>query len=331
MITFWMTEALPLPVTALVGPTLAVLLGVAPVRTVFAPFADPIIFLFIGSFILAEAMFVHRLDRRMAYSALASAWVGRSALRLVMVYASASPVCISMWMSNTATTAMLFPLGLAVLAELGRGPERDRQFEQFAMAMMLVTSFAASIGGIATPVGTPPNLIGKGFLQQAGINISFAGWMALCVPMMIVMMGFVGFWLLVPRARNITLGEDARRAVHEELRKLGPVSVGERNVIIAFVLTVAMWVVPGLLPAAPRVRPSDLAAAQHAVPGVDRGPRRRGVAVSPADRLAGPEIHARPGRRPRGSTGASSCCSAAAWRWGSWRTRPGSRRRSANG
>src|SRR6187455_89485 len=127
MIVLWITEALPLPVTALVGPTLAVLLGVAPAATVFAPFADPIIFLFIGSFILAEAMFVHRLDRRLAYSALASAWVGRSALRLVIVYASVSCV-ISMWMSNTATTAMLFPLGLAVLAELGRGRGRDRQF-----------------------------------------------------------------------------------------------------------------------------------------------------------------------------------------------------------
>ena len=131
----------------------------------------------------------------MAFSALASAWVGRSGFRLVIVYAGVACV-LSMWMSNTATTAMLFPLGLAVLAELGRGRGRDPQFEQFAMAMMLVTSFAASIGGIATPVGTPPNLIGKGFLQQAGMNISFAGWMALCVPMMIVMMVFVGFYLL---------------------------------------------------------------------------------------------------------------------------------------
>ena len=247
MITLWMTEALPLPVTALLGPTLAFLLGVAPLRAVFAPFADPIIFLLIGSFILAEAMFVHRLDRRLAFTALASAWIGRSALRLVIVYASVTCV-LSMWMSNTATTAMLFPLGLAVLAELGRGRPRDRQFEQFAMSMMLVTSFAASIGGIATPVGTPPNLIGKGFLQQAGIDISFAGWMVLGVPMTILMMVFVGFYLLAPRARKITLGEDARRVVHDELRKLGPVSIGERNVLIAFLLTVAMWVVPGLAP-----------------------------------------------------------------------------------
>src|SRR5574338_1406190 len=86
MIVLWVTEALPLPVTALVGPIVAVLLGVAPVRTTFAPFADPIIFLFIGSFMLAEAMFVHRLDRRLAFSALSSRWIGQSALRLVIVY-----------------------------------------------------------------------------------------------------------------------------------------------------------------------------------------------------------------------------------------------------
>ncbi|MCC7186414.1 MAG: anion permease, partial [Acidobacteria bacterium] len=117
MIVFWMTEAIPLAATALLGPTLVVLMGVAPARTAYAAFADPIIFLFIGSFILAEAMFVHRLDRRLAFTALASPWIGASAWRLVLVYASVS-AGLSMWMSNTATTAMFFPLGMAVLAEL---------------------------------------------------------------------------------------------------------------------------------------------------------------------------------------------------------------------
>ena len=245
MIVLWMTEGLPLSVTALLGPTLAVLLGVAPARAAFAPFADPIIFLFIGSFILAEAMFVHRLDRRLAFAALASRWVGQSGLRLVVTYAAVACV-ISMWMSNTATTAMLFPLGLAVLTELGRGRGRDRAFQEYALAMMLVTSFAASIGGMGTPVGTPPNLIGVGFLTRAGVNVSFAGWMALCVPIMIAMMAFVVVWLLVPRSRHIRLDADATRAVREELRKLGPVGPGERNVIFAFALTVALWVGPGL-------------------------------------------------------------------------------------
>jgi sodium-dependent dicarboxylate transporter 2/3/5 len=250
MVVLWMTEALPLAVTALVGPMLAVLLGVAPARTAFAPFADPIIFLFIGSFMLAEAMFVHRLDRRLAYTALASRWVGRSGLRLVVAYAAVA--CgLSMWMSNTATTAMLFPLGLAVLAELGRERQQDRGFAEYAMVMMLVTSFAASIGGLATPVGTPPNLIGVGLLREMGDTpVSFLGWMTVGVPVMLVMMAFVVVALLLPRARHVRLGDEARRAVAAELERLGAMTRGERNVIAAFGVTVACWVVPGAVAAA---------------------------------------------------------------------------------
>lgn len=246
MVIFWMTEAIPLAATALLGPTLVVLLGVVPARTAYAAFADPIIFLFIGSFILAEAMFVHRLDRRLAFTALASPWIGSSAWRLVLVYAGVS-AGLSMWMSNTATTAMFFPLGMAVLAELGRGRSNDPAFQRFAMAMMLVTSFAASIGGMATPVGTPPNLIGKGLLlKNAGIDISFAGWMAFGVPLVIVMMGAVAVWMLYPASRGIVLSADATAAVREQLRSLGPLTVAERNVVGAFALTVLLWILPGV-------------------------------------------------------------------------------------
>ena len=246
MIVLWMTEALPLAITALVGPTLAVLMQVAPARSAFASFADPIIFLFIGSFMLAQAMFVHGLDRRIAFTALTSSWVGRSGARLFVVYAVVACV-LSMWMSNTATTAMLFPLGLAVLAELGRARRHDRLFGRFALAMMLVTSMAASLGGMGTPVGTPPNLIGKALLLQAGIDLSFFDWMLIGVPVMAIGMIFITFWLIVPRARAIHLDEGAQAAIATELRNLGPMTRGEKNVVFAFVLTVCLWVVPGLL------------------------------------------------------------------------------------
>ena len=247
MIVLWMTEAMPLAVTAMLGPTLAVLLGITNARTAFASFADPIIFLFIGSFILAEAMFVHRLDRRMAFSALSSPWIGSSAFRLLIVYAALG-AGMSAWMSNTATTAMFFPLGMAILAEVGRGRSGDKTFQKFAMTMMLVTSFAASIGGMATPVGTPPNLIGKALLlKNANIDISFAGWMALGVPLVIVMMGTLAAWMLFPAARQMRLSEAATASVKEELRKLGPAGAGERNVILAFGATVLLWTLPGLL------------------------------------------------------------------------------------
>ena len=246
MIVLWMTEAMPLAATALLGPTLAILLQVAPARAVFASFADPIIFLFIGSFMLAQAMFVHGLDRRIAFTALTSPWIGRSGLRLVIVYAVVGCV-LSMWMSNTATTAMLFPLGLAVIAELGRTGWKDRGFRHFAMALMLVTALAASIGGMGTPVGTPPNLIGKAQLLQAGINLSFFDWMLVGVPIMVVMMAFVIFWLLVPRARHVRLDDGAAAAVAQERARLGGMTRGERNVVVAFCVTVSLWVLPGVV------------------------------------------------------------------------------------
>src|SRR5215207_3668880 len=124
MVILWVTEALPLPVTALLGPVLAVLLRVVPVRAAFASFADPIIFVFIGSFILAEAMFVHGVDRRIAYTALSSRFVGSSAIRVLVVYAAVATV-LSMWISNTATTAMMFPIGLSIVNHLMRVAPRD--------------------------------------------------------------------------------------------------------------------------------------------------------------------------------------------------------------
>jgi sodium-dependent dicarboxylate transporter 2/3/5 len=246
MIVLWMTEALPLAVTALLGPTLCVMLGVASAQAAYAPFADPVIFLFIGSFILAEAMVVHRLDRRLAFTALASQWVGSSGVRLVVAYAGVT-CFLSMWMSNTATTAMMFPLGVAVLSELGRERKGDRAFQRYAMAMMLVTSFAATIGGMGTPVGTPPNLIGVGLLRTtADINLTFTGWMIVGVPVAMVTMLALVMWFLVPMSRGIQLGADAVRVVSEELRRLGTMTRGERNVVLAFSVTIALWVLPGV-------------------------------------------------------------------------------------
>jgi sodium-dependent dicarboxylate transporter 2/3/5 len=247
MVVFWVTEALPLAVTALLGPTLVVLLGAAPATSTFAPFADPVVFLFIGSFIVAEAMKIHGLDRRLAYSALASRWVGASGVRLIVTYAVVACV-ISMWLSNVATTVMLFPLGVAVLAELGRERGSDAVFRRYAAAMMLAASYGASIGGLGTPVGTPPNLIGMGLLRSnADIHISFTGWMLVGLPTALVLMAFLCVWLLVPRGKGIRLGPEAVRMVSAERDRLGPMTRGERNVVFAFSLTATLWIVPGLI------------------------------------------------------------------------------------
>ena len=244
MIVFWVTEALPLAVTALLGPVLAVLFRVVPAATAFAAFADPIIFVFIGSFILAEAMFVHGVDRRIAYTALSWRFVGASAPRILLTFGAVTTI-LSMWMSNTATTAMMFPIGLSIVAHLARTGMAGAR--QFAMVMMLITSFGASIGGMGTPVGTPPNLIGVGMLQKlAGVHVSFFQWMLIGVPAMVLMFGLIGLQFYFAGARHLRVDASSTQMVRDELAKLGRVSRGQRNVLTAFGITVLLWVAPGI-------------------------------------------------------------------------------------
>jgi solute carrier family 13 (sodium-dependent dicarboxylate transporter), member 2/3/5 len=218
---------------------------VTTVRTAFSSFADPVIFVFLGGFILAEAMFVHGVDRRIAYSVLSIRSVGASAWRILAVYGGIT-LLLSMWMSNTATTAMMFPIGLSLVTHLARRGAAGAR--QFALATMLMTSFAASIGGLATPVGTPPNLIGIGMLDRiAHVRVTFVQWMALGVPAAALMFAFVVMHLGVAGARGAHLHKDSAHIVQEELSKLGALTRGQRNVLIAFGTTVALWLLPGIV------------------------------------------------------------------------------------
>jgi sodium-dependent dicarboxylate transporter 2/3/5 len=247
MVVLWVTEALPLAVTALIGPVLAVILQIVPARTAFAPFADPIIFLFIGSFILAEAMFVHGLDRRIAFSALSSRSVGSSPARILFMYGGVA-AGISMWISNTATTAMMFPIGLSIVAHLTPAQESNVRSREFATAMMLMAAFGASIGGVATPIGTPPNLIGIGMLSRiARVDISFFAWMLLGVPILLILYGYLMGYFYLRSVRGMTLEPKQADRIREELQRLGPLSVGQCNTLIAFGVTVALWLFPGFL------------------------------------------------------------------------------------
>ena len=247
MVVLWITEALPLAITALIGPLLAILLRVAPARNVFAPFADPIIFLFIGSFMLAEAMFVHGLDRRIAFGALSSRLVGGSPTRILFVFGGVTAL-ISMWISNTATTAMMFPIGLSIVSHLTHGREGDRGSREFATAMMLICAFGASIGGIGTPIGTPPNLIGIGMLNRlTGTDISFFRWMLLGLPIVVLLFAFLVGYFYLQSLRGVTLDTSRADRIKDELRRLGPLSAGQRNTLLAFGVTVALWLLPGVL------------------------------------------------------------------------------------
>jgi sodium-dependent dicarboxylate transporter 2/3/5 len=245
VITFWVTEPIPIPVTALLGALLCVILGIGSDKEVLAPFADPIVFLFMGSFIIAEGMKVHGLDRRFAYAILSLSWVGNSSYRLLFAIGMASAV-VSMWISNTATTAMFFPIALGILRALEE-MEEGTNFKKLGTGMMLLVAYAASVGGIATPVGTPPNLIGIGMIDRIlGKEISFFQWMSFALPITLIMF-LVLFTLIIilhrPEKKKL-LG--IHKYIEEKRKILGRWKRGEQNALFAFLIAVTLWILPGL-------------------------------------------------------------------------------------
>ena len=249
VVILWITEALPMPATALLGAAACVVLRVAPAKEVFAPFADPLIFLFIGSFVIARAIFLHGLDRRMAYAVLTLPWIGGRPSRVLLAFGAVTAT-LSAWMSNTATTAMMFGIGMSILAVMrtSRGEGAAAIDPRYATGLMLMTSFAASIGGLATPVGTPPNVIGIGFIREIlREEITFFEWMAVGVPVVAVLFACLYVYLnAVSPAGVATLGAGAEM-IRRERAALGPWTRGQRSVALAFGATALLWITPGLV------------------------------------------------------------------------------------
>ena len=244
VIVFWITEVLPLAVTALLGPTLVVLLQVAPAGVTFRPFASPTIFLFIGSFILAQALFVHRVNERIAYGVLSLRIIGAHPTRILIGYGLLAAF-LSAWMSNTATAAMLVPIGLTLL----RFMESEAAIpKRYGTALMLMTTYCCSRGGMATPVGTPPNLIAIGMISdQLDVRITFFQWMLFSTPIVLVLLAIVFAYLSWAGRTGVREIPGVEQIIAERKRALGPWRRGEINAIIAFSVTIGLWIGPGLL------------------------------------------------------------------------------------
>ncbi len=242
VVVLWITEAIPMAMTAFLGVAAAVLLGVAPAAVAFAPFADPIMFLFVGSFMLARAIFFHGLDRRFALALLTLPGVHARPARVLAAFALATCV-LSMWISNTATVAMMLPIGLSVLHVL----EAERPAPAYASALLLSTSLAAAFGGIATPVGTAPNLIGIGFVRrELGVEVPFFSWMTIGMPAGLVLLAVMVAWLGRGAAR-LPATEALAVQLRAQRRAQGPWTRGQANTALAFGITVALWVLPGVV------------------------------------------------------------------------------------
>jgi sodium-dependent dicarboxylate transporter 2/3/5 len=256
VVVLWVTEALPLPVTALAGVVACVVAGVAPAKEVFRPFSEPLVFLFIGSFMLAEAIRVHGLDRRLAFAVLGMPAVGERPGRILAAVALVSAT-ISAFISNTATTAMMVAIAAGILAAIedaerseqaGESSSGQRLDPRWATGLLLAVAFAASIGGLATPIGTPPNLIGLSFIRkELGVDVTFLGWCAIGVPvaaiLTVVAVALLG-WMF---PAGIDRLPGVAGLVARERAGLGAWSRGQVSTAVAFGTTVALWVGPGLI------------------------------------------------------------------------------------
>lgn len=225
----WISEALPVAVTALLAAAGTVVLGVTTPKEAFASFGHPLLFLFVGSFFLAEAMNLHGLGERFA-RALTRLARGRLGLMLAL---SGAAFVISLWISNTAATAVTLPVALSVAR--GEGDKR------FGAALVLSIAYGASVGGIGTPIGTPPNLIGIGALEKAGVSLGFLEWMAIGLPIALVML--LVLWTLLAWRFGLTLGSGGAQVA----APARPWSRGEIAVAVAFAVAVVLWLTPGVL------------------------------------------------------------------------------------
>ena len=253
MLVYWMCEPIPMAVTALFGPALCVVFGIAQAKDLLASFGDPVVFVFLGSFLLAEAMMVQGLDRRIALGILSMRWVGNSVYRLIFAF-GATAAFVSLWLSNTATTAMLLPIALGILGEIHHLLQNqgihvgELSRLRISRGLLLMTAYAASAGGIGTPIGTPPNLIGIGMIHKLlGIQIGFVDWMKTALPILLVMF-FALFFIIIrlhpPEAARLPGMAEYFRA---RRKSLGPWSRGQFNALTAFLVAVALWLAPGAI------------------------------------------------------------------------------------
>jgi len=281
MAVWWVTEAAPIAVTALLPLVLFPLLGVQPVREVAPNYGNHMIFLFLGGFVLARAVEISGLHRRIALAVLTS--VGASPRRLVWGFLLAT-AGLSMWLSNTATTLMMLPIAAGVVERSvpGRGATR----------LFLAVAFGASIGGLGTLIGTPPNLVLAGMAPNLvpGIEaLTFGGWMLFGIPLAACILPVAG--LLLGRGLTATEEPGAAAVLRRERKQLGPASPAERRAAVLFGCTALAWItrsgmdfgafsVPGwsaLLPdpklvsdAVPAVAAAVLAAILPSAPGSRR-------------------------------------------------------------
>lgn len=242
MLFWWITEAVSISVTALLPLLLFPLLKILPIAEVGANYGSPIVFLFFGGFVMALALEKVNLHKRIALNIIRLTGTTPNKVVLGFMIATAA---LSMWISNTASTVVMLPIALSVIGLLINDEDGFTKNDQnFALSVMLGIAFSANAGGIATVIGTPPNSVMIGLLEnEYNIQISFLKWMTLGVPFAALLISITYLVLVRWMFPNRDLQFNAsKEVIHEELKKLGPTSGKEKMVLVIFGITVFLWI-----------------------------------------------------------------------------------------
>jgi len=241
MITWWVTEATPMAVAALLPIVAFPALGIFNLTEATAPYASPIIFLFMGGFFIALGLEEHGLHKRISLNLIRL--TGTSANGIILGF-MLSTGFLSMWISNTASTIMMLPIAATVISLLKQTVDDKKGLNLFSLSLMLGIAYAANIGGIATIIGTPPNVVFVGYAEQLlNIQIDFSKWMLIGVPISSIMM-LLTFLLLTQVLYRNKLGRmvTASQLINSELKNLGNMGFEEKLVALIFGLTAFMWI-----------------------------------------------------------------------------------------
>lgn len=235
----WISEIVPTIVGAFLVPIIVVISGISTTGEALQPFFDPVIALFFGGFIIAEALKKHNIDRRLALGIIGNASIRPSMLILILMSVSAF---LSMWMSNTASAAVMIPIAIALVTQIESGG-REKNLSGFRKALILGIGYAATTGGIASIIGTPANPIAISGLADVGIEISFLKWIGFGLPFVLIMLFIIwGYILLVfkPKISKESLAE-AQIVFRDDLKKMGKMNKKQWITVAIFIFTIVLW------------------------------------------------------------------------------------------
>jgi solute carrier family 13 (sodium-dependent dicarboxylate transporter), member 2/3/5 len=246
MIALWVTEAIPMPVVALLPLILFPLFRIAPIDTTASAYANPVIFLFMGGFMLGLAIQKWNLHRRIALNIVRL--TGTSGNRIILGFIIATGM-VSMWLSNTATTMMMFPIAMSVVHVIRENHSYKEGIANFSMAIMIGIALASNFGGIATLIGTPPNVAFAAYINKKyDYTISFIDWMLVCMPLSILLLMCLYFVMVKWLYPNRMKADDATtHLIREDIAALGKYSKAEKRVMVIFSCTAALWIFKDLL------------------------------------------------------------------------------------